>query len=130
MTYNGVTKTESGYEAFYVKNGNKAYIGHFYSDEMAARAVDATIGRPFNFQDLWTLEQILTEDNKRRIKEKGYRGVYLHKKTGKWEAAIKVDGKRISIGYFPSKELAAIAYDKQAKLVRGEKTKLNFPEVV
>ena len=126
--YKGVHKDSSGFEAYYNKNGEKVYIGHFFDAEMAARSVDTTIERPFNFSDLWSMEEILKEDNRRRIKVRGYKGVYYRPKINKWEAAIKVDGKRISIAYFPSAELAALAYDQQAKLYRGTKAKLNFPE--
>ena len=49
------------------------------------------------------------------------------KKSGrKWKAYINRDGVRHYVGSYPSASLAAIAYDKAAKRLLGEKAKLNF----
>jgi HNH endonuclease len=54
----------------------------------------------------------------------GFRGVTLYRE--KWRAQIKVDRKTIRIGDFPSKEEAAMAYDKAARLYFGEFASLNI----
>lgn len=41
----------------------------------------------------------------------GYRGVYLHKGTNKWECRIRVKGTRIYLGKHRSITQAAIAYN-------------------
>jgi hypothetical protein len=46
--------------------------------------------------------------------------------SGKIRARIKVNGKSMFIGYFPTEEKAAIAYDEKAKEHHGEFANLNF----
>jgi hypothetical protein len=55
----------------------------------------------------------------------GYKGVYFHKQTKRWNAKI---GKRPSksLGLFVVKEEAARAYDEEAKNRYGEFANLNF----
>ena len=50
----------------------------------------------------------------------GYKGVHLHKATQKWTSQLRVDGKLISFGYFPSKELAYQAYLEGVKKYHKE----------
>jgi hypothetical protein len=40
----------------------------------------------------------------------GYKGVSFHKKSGRWMAVIRVDGKQIYLGLFNTPELAYAAY--------------------
>ena len=53
----------------------------------------------------------------------GYRGVSLHKKTGKWEASIHIANKKKYIGTFNTKELAALAYNEYIIINNLEHTK-------
>jgi hypothetical protein len=50
----------------------------------------------------------------------GYKGVTFRKDTQKWQAAIMVNGKHISLGSHTTKESAAIAYQEGAKKYYGE----------
>jgi len=54
----------------------------------------------------------------------GYRGVYFHKQMNKWKAQI---GKevRIHIGFYSTKEEAALAYNEKAKELFGRFAVLN-----
>ena len=54
----------------------------------------------------------------------GLRGVWWHKGTEKWRAAIRVDGRRKSLGLFKDKNDAAIAWRQAAKKYRGEFARL------
>lgn len=49
--------------------------------------------------------------NRKRQKNNtsGYKGVTFNKVSGKWRARLRVNGRRISIGEFPTPELAAEA---------------------
>ena len=58
------------------------------------------------------------------IGRSSFKGVHLHR--GKWTARIQIDGKRKHLGYFPSEQEAAVAYDIAAKHRFGEFAKLNF----
>ena len=57
----------------------------------------------------------------------GFRGVCLHKPTGKYVAGLYRHGIRYHLGYFPSAEDAARAYDVAALQHFGEFATLNFP---
>ena len=59
-----------------------------------------------------------------------YKGVYLKKKTGKWRARIKVDGRDLHLGYFFDEAAAARAYDAAARQAFGEYAYPNFPNEV
>lgn len=55
-----------------------------------------------------------------------FRGVHLHKRTGKWRARISVNKKSICLGLFSSEESAARAYDAGARQYFGEYAAPNF----
>jgi hypothetical protein len=53
----------------------------------------------------------------------GFKGVDIHK--GRWRAQIKFNKKKIHIGYFPTKEEAARAYNESATRYFGNYAFLN-----
>lgn len=57
----------------------------------------------------------------------GYKGVRFDKrlKFKPWTARIVFNGREISLGYHPTKEQAALAYNKAAKRLFGEFANLN-----
>lgn len=60
----------------------------------------------------------------------GYLGISRSKsKKNPWMAKIMTNGKSIYLGLFPTKEDAALAYDKAALELHGEFATLNFPAV-
>jgi hypothetical protein len=63
-----------------------------------------------------------------RPKHSVYKGVTWEKRRGKWMAYIKVCGRMKFLGYHPTQEDAARAYDAAAKEAFGEYVWLNFPE--
>lgn len=56
----------------------------------------------------------------------GFKGVSLHRQTGKWRATIRVNGNLISLGLFAASEDAARAYNSAALQHFGEFACLNF----
>lgn len=57
----------------------------------------------------------------------GFKGVSVHKASGKWQAGIRVDGKRSHLGLYGSPAEAAAAYDRAALKHFGLFADLNFP---
>lgn len=63
-----------------------------------------------------------------RTSTTGLKGVSFDKygnRKNKWRASIHHDGKRLHLGRFFTKELAAISYNTAAKKLKGEYAKLN-----
>lgn len=50
----------------------------------------------------------------------GVKGVSWHASEGKWRSEGKLNGKKIHLGHFPSKELASQAYQEFAIKTHGE----------
>ncbi len=60
-----------------------------------------------------------------RTNTSGYRGVSFHKKSGKWSAYIFIANKKVSLGFYATKELAAHAFNAAAVEYRGDFACLN-----
>lgn len=50
----------------------------------------------------------------------GYKGVSWHKTAKRWQAMIRVNKRGIALGYYSTKEQAALAYNEAAKRYFGE----------
>lgn len=60
--------------------------------------------------------------------ETPYKGIHFHKKSGFWQAEMRVKGKYTYIGIFKDELDAARAYDAKARELYGEYARCNFPE--
>jgi hypothetical protein len=68
-------------------------------------------------------------NSKKRNPRSGYKGVYFDRQKRLWRAAIVCNRKRIHLGYFKNKIIAAKAYDTAAKKHYKDFARLNFPPV-
>lgn len=64
--------------------------------------------------------------NSTRRCRSGYRGVYLHKPTGRWLAQVSEGGQARHLGIFDTAEEAAAAYDRAAIAKWGDYARLNL----
>lgn len=95
------------------------------------KGIDHIDGNGENNQRSNLREATLLQNNANRRKlTKGsskYKGVcYVYGKGKDWRAYIRVQTKRIHLGYFDNEEDAARAYDKAAKEHFGEFANTNF----
>ena len=68
---------------------------------------------------------------KRKVGASGFRGVAFHQVSGKFRARITSstgDGRQRALGYFPTKEEAARAWDTAARDLGFAEEYLNFPD--
>ena len=63
--------------------------------------------------------------NKKAHSQCGYKGVRLHKQSGRWQCRITIEQRHIALGYYSTAEAAAEAYNKAATKHFGEFAKLN-----
>lgn len=105
-------------------------IGWFLTyNEWPPRFIDHIDGDRSNNKlcNLRSVTQAQNTYNQRKSKAETtsrYKGVSAVGK--KWRANIDFDHKRIHIGYYPTEEEAARAYDTKAKELHGEHACLNF----
>jgi hypothetical protein len=74
---------------------------------------------------LCTREQNNRSVSKRRTNTSGYKGVTWHGQRKKWQAYIKFNGIKKSLGLYINKHVAAQAYNVAAKNYHGEFAILN-----
>ena len=71
-----------------------------------------------------TRGQNVMNGRKRRDNSSGFKGVTFHPSRGTWQARIMVGDKRVTVGYFKSKEEAYVAYCSAAIKHYGEFARL------
>lgn len=79
-------------------------------------------GMDNRFCNLRPANQTQNAGNKRIQKnnKSGYKGVFLHKQTGKYRARLQRYGKLYELGIYNTAEEAKAAYDAAAKIIHGE----------
>lgn len=80
---------------------------------------DRSDNRLFNLRESTQAEN-MRNLRKRTCSASGYKGVTLHKQTGKWQAHTIHNGKYKYLGLFADPQLAHLAYCEYASLNYGE----------
>jgi hypothetical protein len=83
--------------------------------------------------NLRAVDQQFNSWNRKRLNStntSGYMGVSWSKASKRWQANIRVNGKKVGLGYFDTPEDAALAYDKAARQRSAAAAFVNFPEVL
>lgn len=118
-----------------VVDKHRVDLGNFFTQREAAAAYNAAALELFG--DFAYLNEIPDEDpddqpverlNSGPIKTNPYRGVRKSSKSRGWQAYIMHEGEWMSLGEFPSPELAARVYDATCLKFRLDRAMLNFPE--
>jgi hypothetical protein len=117
-----------------IRHKKKDYLAHrvawfFYTGQLPVNQLDHING---NRQDkrFINLRECTNQQNQfnRKLNKNstsGYKGVYLDKRRGTWQAELKFGQKKIYLGAFPTSEQAAAAYDWKAVELFGEFAKTN-----
>ncbi|MEN2465930.1 AP2 domain-containing protein [Ornithinibacillus sp. JPR2-1] len=110
-----------------VANGKTIYLHRFIINAKPREIVDHINGntldnRKSNLRIVSIRENVINSSSRGVSK---YKGVSLHKKTGRYRARIVVNGRELSLGYFDREEDAAIAYNIAANEYFGEFARLN-----
>lgn len=128
--YKGVhrSKEKNLWLAIIKLNRKPNHLGYFNSEIDAAIAYNENakilFGEYARLNDVpenkeWWTKRVFIRQN-----SSGFRGV-TEQKTGRWQARITVDKKRLSIGYYNSPVEAAVAYNKASIVYHGERALLN-----
>jgi hypothetical protein len=114
-------------------NGKEVYLGLYSSEMEAARVHDIGAKLSYgkfavlNFKKLSTkhLKNVKKRLKAKKSKTSKYRGVAFYAQTDKWTAQISYKSKYCRLGYFATEKEAALAYNKKAKELLGDKAILN-----
>ncbi len=117
-------------------NKTEIYLGRFTLERDAARAYNvAAVQYHGEFAHLNIIpadpdEPIRYRQARPRINnsKSKYIGVCWQSEHQQWHSQIRIAGQKSHLGYFDTEQEAAIAYDAAAKLHRGERARLNFPD--
>ena len=125
------TQKRRGYMQFTLqKDGRKQYthlhrlLGIVFMGATKGQLIDHVDGIPSN-NNLSNLRVCSPSENvyNSRPSKGGYskfKGVSFFKKSGKWSAGIRIDGKQTYLGCFDTEIEAAKAYEEKAKEIHGE----------
>lgn len=139
--YKGVHKAKRG-KPWVVNiniDGKTKYLGAYDSEEEAAEvyneaakliqgenAYENKIGSYNNAKPL--NDPLKKVANRSKTRTSKYRGVSRSNVRNKWLSYITSTGKQFNLGGFDLEIQAALAYDKKAKELFGDKAILNFPD--
>jgi len=100
---------------------------------MSAHGVDHRDGNGlnntrYNLRVATQAQNCKNRSKKRAASSSPYKGVWWHKRIGKWQAVLTVNYQRQHLGSFDDPIEAAKAYDAAARAANGEFAKVNFSQ--
>jgi hypothetical protein len=120
------------YAVYKIKKSQKSttfYMHRIILQVLTGVPVDHVDGNGLNNQKvnlrLCTHQENMQNRKTQKNNKSGLKGVSWHKNEEKWRAVIKAEGKYKHLGYFPTKELAALAYNEAAVKYFGEFARTN-----
>lgn len=107
------------------------YMHHLILCAVPGKIIDHVDNNGLNNQKLnlryCTHAQNMRNRSKYTISSSRYKGVSLVKSTHKWEASIRLDGKKLHLGQYESEEEASVVYDDASRKLHGQFSKTNNP---
>lgn len=134
--FKGVGRNKKKWSAAVKYKGERFRIGNFDTERECAIAYNLKAKELFGEFALLNIIDNLTQDeinnvinqlnNVKKIKNthSKYRGVTLNK--GRWQAEVSFNKQTFYLGRFINENDAALAYNKKAKELYGDKAKLNI----
>jgi hypothetical protein len=140
-----VTENGKRWQAHISYDSKKQYLGLFDTKQEAALAYDREArqcgkDKPLNYESIKEAEEAAAQAQAEIYADalcagpkqpksrppSGFYGVSAHRK--RWKARIRYDGKQHYLGYFDTKQEAALAYDRGARQC-GKNTSLNYESI-
>lgn len=128
--YKGVMWSEGQWRAKIQIDGTQIELGYFATQHEAALAYNRAAKELFG--EFARPNEIIDDpaDKPVRLPEtqpSRFHGVCWDKRREKWMAKIMANGTHINLGRYANEIEAAAVYDTAARILHGDKAKLNFP---
>jgi len=122
--------SRSAKDKYYIANRNGQRLHRLITDCQDGMEVDHINGNTFDNRkvNLRICSRSENSMNRKKSNNKSsiYKGVSLYKRDMNWVSYIKINGKKISLGYFETEKEAAFAYNTAAIKYFGEFALLNI----
>lgn len=100
------------------------YYGAWPEHDLDHQDTDKTNQRISNLRPATDIENGYNRRTK-KDNTSGYKGVSVHTQTGRWQARIVVNKKRMWLGFFDTAEEAHAAYVRAAQMYHGEYARIS-----
>lgn len=124
MTWRGKKRRHTTYAVCTLAGALELRLHRVILDATAPQVIDHRDGNGLNCMRANLRTTGFSGNSQNRGKSSGksstFKGVSLHKQTGKWSAQIKMNRTKTHLGLFATEQEAAAAYDAASKELFGE----------